>query len=92
MMLWLTVAVVIGSGSGFPPPPLGLDLYMPVPDSNPLTRENVNLGQRLFNDTRLSRDGTVTCRSCHTRRVHSPPTVPCPPGCSAMRAAATPRL
>lgn len=45
--------------------PLGLDLYMPVPEDNPVTAENVVLGRRLFSDSRLSRDGTVSCASCH---------------------------
>jgi cytochrome c peroxidase len=48
--------------------PLGLDLYMPVPEENPLTREKIALGQRLFHDTRLSRDGSIACASCHDRR------------------------
>jgi len=46
-------------------PPLGLDMYMPVPDTNPLTREKVALGRKLFFDTRLSRQGTLACASCH---------------------------
>lgn len=46
-------------------PPLGLDLYMPVPASNPLTRDKINLGRRLFFDKRLSGDGTLSCASCH---------------------------
>ena len=46
-------------------PLLGLDLYMPVPEANPLTREKVTLGRRLFFDKRLSRDGTLACASCH---------------------------
>ena len=45
--------------------PLGLDLYLPVPDDNPLTREKVELGRRLFRDRRLSRDGSLSCASCH---------------------------
>lgn len=45
--------------------PLGLDLYLPVPEENPLTIEKIELGQRLFNDRRLSRDGTIACSSCH---------------------------
>jgi cytochrome c peroxidase len=36
-------------------PPLGLDLYMAVSASNPLTAEKVKLGRRLFFDKRLSR-------------------------------------
>jgi len=38
---------------------------MPVPEDNPLTDEKVDLGRRLFNDRRLSRDGTVSCATCH---------------------------
>jgi cytochrome c peroxidase len=38
---------------------------MPVPDNNPMTRDLVTLGRRLFNDKRLSRDRRVACRSCH---------------------------
>jgi cytochrome c peroxidase len=46
-------------------PPLGLDLYMPVPDANPLTPVKIALGRKLFFDKRLSLDGTVACASCH---------------------------
>ncbi len=45
--------------------PLGLDLYMPVPEDNPMTAEKIELGRRLFNDRRLSRDGSIACASCH---------------------------
>jgi cytochrome c peroxidase len=45
--------------------PLGLDLYMPVPEGNPLTAEKIELGRRLFGDRRLSRDGSIACVSCH---------------------------
>jgi len=45
--------------------PLGLDLYMPVPEDNPLTASKVELGRQLFFDTRLSRDGSLSCASCH---------------------------
>jgi cytochrome c peroxidase len=50
-------------------PPLGLDLYMPVPESNPLTPAKVALGRRLFFDKRLSRDGTLACASCHDPKL-----------------------
>jgi len=45
--------------------PLGLDLYMPVPEDNPLTAERISEGRRLFNDRRLSRDESLSCASCH---------------------------
>jgi cytochrome c peroxidase len=45
--------------------PAGLDAYLPVPDSNPLTKEKVELGKKLFFDTRLSRDHSISCATCH---------------------------
>ena len=45
--------------------PLGLDLYMPVPEDNPLTAEKIELGRQLFFDPRLSRTGLVACGTCH---------------------------
>ncbi len=45
--------------------PLGLDRYLPAPASNPLTAEKIDVGRRLFFDRRLSRDGTVSCATCH---------------------------
>jgi cytochrome c peroxidase len=45
--------------------PLGLDLYMPVPETNPLTSEKIALGRELFFDRRLSRDQSLSCASCH---------------------------
>jgi len=38
---------------------------MPIPADNPLTREKVALGRRLFDDPRLSGDGTTSCSGCH---------------------------
>ena len=49
--------------------PLGLDAFVPVPASNPLTREKVELGRRLFFDTRLSVDNTVSCATCHDPKL-----------------------
>ena len=45
--------------------PRGLDLYMPVPEVNPVTAEQVVLGRRLFFDRRLSRDRSISCSTCH---------------------------
>lgn len=36
-----------------------------VPDENPMTQAKVELGRRLFYDTRLSGNGTQSCASCH---------------------------
>lgn len=40
----------------------------PAPDWNPTTPEKVALGERLFHDTSLSIDGTLSCSSCHDVR------------------------
>jgi len=56
MILLLLIAIVV---------PLGLDLYMPVPDENPMTAERVELGRGLFFDRRLSVDGSISCATCH---------------------------
>jgi cytochrome c peroxidase len=45
--------------------PLGLDLYLPVPEDSSPTAETIEAGRRLFFDRRLSRDGLVACASCH---------------------------
>ena len=48
--------------------PLGLpaDLWaLLVPADNPVTAEKVALGRKLYYDTRLSMDGTVSCATCH---------------------------
>ncbi|MBM3811784.1 MAG: cytochrome-c peroxidase [Acidimicrobiia bacterium] len=45
--------------------PLGLDQYIPAPPENPLRPDVTALGRDLFFDKRLSRDGTISCSSCH---------------------------
>ena len=39
-----------------------------VPADNPMTPEKVELGRRLFYDTRLSGNGTFSCANCHQQR------------------------
>ncbi|MEM8996981.1 MAG: MbnH family di-heme enzyme [Acidobacteriota bacterium] len=46
---------------GYPPPR--------VPADNPMSEPKVELGRRLFYDTRLSRDGTVSCATCHAQAL-----------------------
>jgi cytochrome c peroxidase len=48
--------------------PLGLP-ELPVPDANPMTAAKVELGRMLYFDTRLSKDGTVSCATCHDPRT-----------------------
>lgn len=56
MLLEVLLSIVI---------PLGLDLYLPAPEFNQLSEEKIELGRRLFNDRRLSRDASIACASCH---------------------------
>ena len=44
--------------------PLGLPELM-IPDHNPLTAERIELGRKLFFDTNLSSDRTMSCATCH---------------------------
>jgi cytochrome c peroxidase len=46
------------------PTPLGLP-PVPIPADNPPTKETVALGRKLFFDPLLSRDGSLSCASCH---------------------------
>lgn len=46
----------------------GLPDRAPEPADNPGNPAKIALGKRLFNDTRLSADGTLSCASCH--RLH----------------------
>jgi cytochrome c peroxidase len=41
----------------------------PIPQTVKLNAQKVALGQKLFHDKRLSRDGTVSCASCHNLRA-----------------------
>jgi cytochrome c peroxidase len=50
----------------------GLPSWAPAPlepEGNPTTPAKVELGRRLFYDTRLSRDGTMSCASCHRQEL-----------------------
>lgn len=42
----------------------------PEPADNPSTKQKLELGKMLFFDPRLSKDGTVSCNSCHNVMFH----------------------
>lgn len=44
--------------------PLGLP-PVPVPADNPMSEAKIALGKKLYFDTRLSADGTLSCATCH---------------------------
>ncbi|MCS6925567.1 MAG: cytochrome-c peroxidase [Candidatus Binatia bacterium] len=49
-----------------PPPNIdGVIWQALIPQDNAMTPERVALGRKLYFDTRLSRDGTVACATCH---------------------------
>jgi cytochrome c peroxidase len=48
--------------------PLGLP-PVPIPADNPPTAETIALGRKLFYDTRLSKDDTLSCASCHNPNI-----------------------
>lgn len=48
--------------------PFKMSARFPIPDlplDNPLLVSRVDLGEKLFHDASLSRDGTISCASCH---------------------------
>ena len=52
----------------FTPYGFRMSATFPIPDlpkDNPLIEERVALGKALFNETAFSRDGTISCSSCH---------------------------
>lgn len=60
-----------------PPPPPEDDAFpapaglpgMTSPNTNPLNREKVDLGRRLFVDARLSTDNSISCETCHLENL-----------------------
>ena len=48
--------------------PLGLP-PVPIPADNPPTSASIALGRRLFYDTRLSKDDSLSCASCHHAQI-----------------------
>lgn len=42
---------------------------MSIPADNPPTVETIALGRKLFYDTRLSKDNTLSCASCHNPNI-----------------------
>jgi len=47
------------------PQKVGLLPAVPVPPDNPQTERKIHLGKQLYFDTRLSKDNTISCATCH---------------------------
>jgi cytochrome c peroxidase len=68
-MLGISVAVFLNRGTDYEWQ-LPADLPIPkVPFDNPMSDTKVELGRRLFYDTRLSANGTMSCGSCHIQAL-----------------------
>ena len=84
--LWIMATVLQGCAGELGPfefpgrPPPGLDLFRPVPDTNPLTPARIEAGRLLFFDRALSRDGTLACASCHRPELGFSDTLRVSPG------------
>jgi cytochrome c peroxidase len=60
------VAQVVKSGSWSMTLPLGLEADSAyIPDDNPMSDDKIALGKLLYFDGRLSKDGSISCASCH---------------------------
>ena len=59
-----SVASGAAGTSSLPAVPLGLP-PVDIPADNPMTPEKVELGKLLYFDPRLSKDGTISCATCH---------------------------
>lgn len=70
-MRFLAAITLLGLGVGFSSAAKGEGIFQPLPKSPPVPKENpmtpakIQLGKQLYFDPRLSKDGTVSCNSCH---------------------------
>lgn len=65
---FFSVAAIIASAASSPSALAAFEALpakAPSPAENPQTTAKVELGKKLFFDTRLSRNGTISCNSCH---------------------------
>jgi len=67
MVAWSTMAI---ADPYIPAPSVVREVFgrlgpVPTPTDNPTTAAKAALGERLFNDRRLSGDGALSCASCH---------------------------
>jgi cytochrome c peroxidase len=65
MSLVIASAVMLGSAAAAEESKWLRPAEVPAPADNKITPERVELGKLLYFDTRLSRDNTVSCATCH---------------------------
>jgi len=88
-LLIMVLLACLGGGSRQPAmwltPLPGVDELLPTPEDSPLMPAGVALGERLFFDRRLSRDGSMACASCHRPSHAFADTQQVSPGVGGMR-------
>jgi len=75
VVLTLALMLALAAEAWVDQPPLGLDIYLPAPITNPLTREKVALGGGCFSTSGYramgrSRARAVTITGRHSRTAH----------------------
>ncbi len=55
----------VGENAAYREASIGREPLLPLLPAPPLPPEQVALGEKLFHDTRLSRDNSLSCASCH---------------------------
>jgi len=65
--------------------PLGLSQPPKVPAENPMTVARWELGRKLYFETALSSDGTVSCASCHSPKLGFTDQLPVSAGISGLK-------
>jgi cytochrome c peroxidase len=72
--LWASLAPICGCNASASAKPVGPEAPisvplglppLPIPPGNPPTANSIALGHKLFYDTRLSKDDSLSCSSCH---------------------------
>ena len=62
----LIIGGILVNSSSLIAQPLGLP-PVPIPENNPQTPEKIELGDKLYHDARFSKDGKVSCSTCHDK-------------------------
>ena len=62
--LLILLSAILMSSQSYADPMLGLP-PLQIPSDNPQSPAKIELGRLLFNDSRFSQDGSVSCASCH---------------------------
>lgn len=61
-----TPPIINTNALGLGPEKLGPLPPAPIPPNNPQTARKIRLGKELYFDTRLSKDNTISCATCHS--------------------------